>query len=85
MSFSSDVKTELCRLPLGSASLAAVEVYGALLFANCFTHQEIRVITAHADFAQRLPPAAAARLRLRAGRGGAERRAGQARSHDPRA
>ena len=55
MSFSSDVKSELCRLPLGSASLAAVEVYGALLFANCFTHQEIRVITAHADFAQRLP------------------------------
>ena len=55
MSFSSDVKSELCRLSLGRADCAAAEAYGVLLFANSFSHREIRVITACGELAQRLP------------------------------
>ena len=55
MSFSSDVKTELCRTPIGRACCARAEAYGALLWCNTFTAQEVRVITESASFAGRLP------------------------------
>ena len=55
MSFSSDVKTELCHVGLNRPCCAAAEVYGVLLFANSFSPQEARIITGSGDFAQRLP------------------------------
>ena len=61
MSFSFDVKTELCRAELGSRHQAAAECYGALLFCNRFSGEEIRFVTGSDAFAARLP-----RLFLRA-------------------
>jgi len=55
MSFSSDVKAELCRAELGPRSCAVAECYGVLLFCNTFTEREIRIITGSRDFAARLP------------------------------
>ncbi len=55
MSFSSDVKTELCKDPLGKKCCALAEAYGALLYGNRFTPQLIRFITGSEAFAQRLP------------------------------
>ncbi len=55
MSFSSDVKTELCRTPISRDCCARAEAYGALLWCNTFTAQEVRVITESGSFAGRLP------------------------------
>ncbi|MCC8100627.1 MAG: DNA-binding protein WhiA [Clostridiales bacterium] len=55
MSFSSDTKAELCREKLSRSCCAQAEAYGALLFCNAFTPQEIRITTQSADVAQRLP------------------------------
>ncbi len=55
MSFSANVKAELCRLPLNRACCAVAEAYGALLYGYCFSAREIRVITASEAFARRLP------------------------------
>ena len=55
MSFSSDVKAELCRSPVTRACCAVAEAYGVLLYANTFTQREIRIITGSADFARRVP------------------------------
>ena len=55
MSFSSKVKSELCRAPLSRACCARAEAYGVLLYANTFSFREIKIITGSADFAQRLP------------------------------
>lgn len=55
MSFSSEAKTELCRVPIQKKCCASAEAYGALLYSNTFTPREIRFITASADFAERLP------------------------------
>ena len=55
MSFSSQVKAELCRLPLQRDCCAAAEAFGVLLYANCFTAREIRVITGSPALARRLP------------------------------
>lgn len=55
MSFSSDVKAELCRSAAGSRQNAAAECYGVLLFCNTFSAQEIRIVTGSREFAQRLP------------------------------
>ena len=49
------MKTELCRTPIGRACCARAEAYGALLWCNTFTAQEVRVITESASFAGRLP------------------------------
>lgn len=55
MSFSSNVKQELCRQPLARRSAAVAEAYGVLLFCNTFTPSAIRIVTESADFAARLP------------------------------
>jgi len=55
MSFSAQVKAELCRASLQRACCARAEAYGALLYANSFSDREVRVITGSPDFAQRLP------------------------------
>lgn len=55
MSFSGNVKAELCKTSLVRACCAAAEAYGALLYANSFTAREIKIITGSPDFAQRLP------------------------------
>ena len=55
MSFSAEVKKELCRLPLSEPGAALAEAYGVLLYANSFRADEIRIITGSPDFAERLP------------------------------
>lgn len=55
MSFSGDVKNELCRAGLGRLCCARAEAYGVLLYCNTFTAREVRIITECAGFAQRLP------------------------------
>ena len=55
MSFSSDTKTELCSSRIDRRSLAVAECYGILLYCNSFRPSEIRIITASAAFAERLP------------------------------
>ena len=55
MSFSSNVKAELCKDNMGRKSCAVAESYGVLLYCNTFTSAEIRIITESRDFAARLP------------------------------
>ena len=55
MSFSSNVKSELCKDSLNRKSCAAAESYGVLLYCNTFSPTEIRIITESRDFAARLP------------------------------
>jgi len=55
MTFSSKVKTELCKNPVNKVCCALAEAYGALLYSNTFAASEIRIITASRDFAERLP------------------------------
>ena len=55
MSFSSDVKAELCRLPVHKTCCAVAEAYGILMFCNTFTTRGIRIVTESRDFAARLP------------------------------
>lgn len=55
MSFSSDTKAELCRVPFHDRSCAVAEAYGVLLYCNMFTAGEIRIVTSSLDFADRLP------------------------------
>ena len=55
MSFSGQVKAELCKLPPSRTCCARAESYGVLLYANTFSAREIRIITASPEFAQRLP------------------------------
>ena len=55
MSFSSDVKTELCRVEPARACCARAELYGALLYCHTITAREARIITESESFARRLP------------------------------
>lgn len=55
MSFSAEVKNELCRPEVERGCCALGEALGVLLFANTFTAEEIRIVTESGDFAQRLP------------------------------
>ncbi len=55
MSFSADVKAELCRVPLTKSCCALAEAYGVLLFCASFTARELRIITGSKEFAERLP------------------------------
>lgn len=55
MSFSSNVKAELCKTPISKKSAAVAECYGILLYCNTFTPECIRIVTESEAFAQRLP------------------------------
>lgn len=55
MSFSAEVKSEICKSPLSRGCCARAESYGVLLYCNTFTAREIRIITGSSDFAERLP------------------------------
>lgn len=55
MTFSAQVKTELCRDGLSKKCCALAEAYGVLLYANCFSPHLIRIITENDAFASRLP------------------------------
>ncbi len=55
MSFSGQVKAELCRQAFGHRSGAQAEAYGVLLFCNTFSSQDIRIVTECPEFARRLP------------------------------
>ena len=55
MSFSSNAKAELCQAKIEKKCCAVAESYGVLLYCNTFSPREIRIITASADFANRLP------------------------------
>lgn len=55
MSFSADVKAELCRTRLTRACCARAEACGVLLYCNQFSAQGIKIVTESADFSARLP------------------------------
>ena len=55
MSFAANVKTELCRNEIEKSCCALAECMGALLYANTFAPDGIRIVTESRDFAQRLP------------------------------
>lgn len=55
MSFSSDVKAELCRVPLARRCCVRAEAYGVLLYAGGFSTAEARIVTESAEFASRIP------------------------------
>ena len=55
MSFSFEVKNELCRLPVQKLCCARAEACGILLYCNTFTAREARIITGNPALAGRLP------------------------------
>ena len=55
MSFSTQVKAELCRAPLNRKCCAQAEAYGVLLYCSLSTPTEVRITTESPEFAQRLP------------------------------
>lgn len=55
MSFSGDVKSELCRRFPSKQCDCIAECYGILLYCNTFTDLELRVVTENTRFAERLP------------------------------
>ena len=55
MSFATEVKNELCRVPLTRRCCARAESYGVLLYAGSFSPTEVRIVTESEDFAARLP------------------------------
>ena len=54
MSFSANVKTELCRVGVSRRCCAVAECYGVLLTCGRFSPSGIRIVTEHTDFAERL-------------------------------
>jgi hypothetical protein len=56
VSFSGDVKNELCRPKPGKKCCAQAEACGVLLYCNQFSHTLVKIVTESAAFAQRLPP-----------------------------
>lgn len=55
MSFSANVKSELCRLEVGKNCCAPAEAMGVLLYANTFSADSVRIVTESRDFGMRLP------------------------------
>jgi hypothetical protein len=53
-SFSARVKSELCRVSDGDICCVRSECYGILLLGNVFSAGELRVLTSHAAFAERI-------------------------------
>lgn len=55
MSFSADVKTELCRVPLTRDCCARAEAYGVLLCCHTFHSRAVKIVTECPEFMVRLP------------------------------
>ena len=55
MSFSSNVKGEMCRAPVSRRCCALAESYGVVLYCNTFRPEVLRIVTENPDFAKRLP------------------------------
>lgn len=55
MSFSSNVKAEMCRTAINHKCCALAECYGILLYCNTFRRDQIRIVTENAEFAARVP------------------------------
>lgn len=55
MSFSSEVKAELCRCALGTKESAVAEAFGVLLYCNTFLPDRVKIITGSGDVAMLLP------------------------------
>lgn len=55
MSFSTQVKQELCRVPLTRTCCARAEALGVLLFCHTFAPGEVRIITQSPAVKERLP------------------------------
>lgn len=55
MSFTNDVKNELCRIPLLRKCCAVSEAYGLLLYGTVFSTNEIRLITSSPSLIRRIP------------------------------
>lgn len=56
MSFSVQIKQELCRIPVTDTCCAVAEAYGMLLYANTFSAGEIRIVTSIPEVAARIVP-----------------------------
>ena len=55
MSFSSNVKQELCRQAVSKKCCAVAECFGVLLYCNTFSTDLVKIVTESRDFAERLP------------------------------
>jgi len=55
LSFSAEVKQELCRQGLSRLCCAQAEAYGVLLYCHTFHSREVRIITESPHFKARLP------------------------------
>lgn len=55
MSFSSNVKQELCRQAFSAKCCAVAEAFGVLLYCNTFSQNLVKIVTECPDFAERLP------------------------------
>ena len=55
MSFSAQVKQELCRQGLARRCCAQAEAYGVLLYCNSFHSRQVRIITESPQLKRRLP------------------------------
>lgn len=55
MSFSAEVKRELCRQNISRQCCAQAEAYGILLYCNAFHSRQVRIITESAHLKARLP------------------------------
>ena len=55
MSYASEVREELCRNMPEKQCCRLAECYGIFLYCNTFSRQEIRIVTEHRTFAERLP------------------------------
>jgi len=55
MTFSAEVKNELCKTAPHRSCCARAEAYGILLYANTFSPLEVRIITESESLAKRLP------------------------------
>lgn len=55
MSFSAEIKKELCRAATGRKCCLQAEAYGVLLFCSSFRREEIRIVTESKALAARLP------------------------------
>ena len=55
MSFSTDIKTELCSEAISDRALAVAEAYGVLLYCRTFSASEVQIVTLCEAVAERLP------------------------------